>query len=53
VTFGLHTGQLWRHRPDRSGRPVRSSHPAGVVEVRIGSSSQHLPLAGRFEIVGL
>jgi beta-glucosidase len=25
---------------------------AGVVEVQVGSSSQHLPLAGRFEIVG-
>jgi hypothetical protein len=24
----------------------------GVVEVRVGGSSQHLPLAGRFEIVG-
>jgi beta-glucosidase len=46
VTFSLHTGQLGY--PDAALRTA--VHP-GVVEVRVGSSSQHLPLAGRFEIV--
>jgi len=45
VTFELDTGRLGY--PDES-LPT-AVHP-GVVEVRVGGSSQHLPLAGRFEI---
>jgi beta-glucosidase len=48
VTFSLHTGRLGAH--DEAGR--YTVHP-GVVEVRVGGSSQHQPLAGRFEILGL
>jgi len=46
VTFNLQPRQLGYH----DGAPHTAAH-TGVVEVRVGSSSQHLPLAGRFEIV--
>jgi beta-glucosidase len=48
VTFRLHTHQLGYYGQDLH----YAVHP-GVVEVQIGSSSQNLPLAGRFEIVGM
>jgi beta-glucosidase len=46
VTFDLDTGRLGY--PDGA---LRDAAHRGIVEVRVGSSSQHLPLAGRFEIV--
>lgn len=47
VVFGLHTRQLGYY--DEALR--YAVHP-GRVEVRVGSSSQNLPLAGQFRIVG-
>jgi beta-glucosidase len=47
VTFMLHTHQLGYY----DGEGHYAVHP-GVVEVLIGTSSQNLPLDGRFEIVG-
>jgi beta-glucosidase len=47
VTFILHTHQLGYY--DEAMH--YAIHP-GAVEVLVGSSSQHLPLAGRFEIAG-
>jgi len=46
VTFCLHMGQLSRYDAQR-GCAVHQ----GVVEVRVGGSSQNLPLTDRFEIV--
>jgi len=47
VTFTLHTHQLGYY--DESMR--YAVHP-GTIELLVGSSSQQLPLSGRFEIVG-
>ncbi len=47
VTFGLHTHQLGYY--DQALR--YAVHP-GLVEVLVGHSSQDLPLAGRFKILG-
>ena len=47
VTFRLHTHQLGYY--DES---LRYAVPPGPVEVLVGRSSEGLPLAGRFEIVG-
>jgi len=46
VTFTLHTAQLGYYDGDMH----YAVHP-GTVEVLVGSSSQHLPLSGRFKIV--
>ena len=47
MTFALHTHQLGYY--DEAMQ--YAVHP-GAVEVLVGNASDHLPLAGRFEIVG-
>ncbi len=47
VTFDLHTHQLGYY----DETPHYAVHP-GMVKVQVGSSSQNLPLAGQFKIVG-
>jgi len=47
VTFILHTNQFGIY--DETMEYVIQP---GTIEVMVGNSSQHLPLSGRFEIVG-
>jgi beta-glucosidase len=47
VTFTLHSHQLGYHDDE-----MHYAVQPGEVEVRVGRSSQDLPLAGRFEIAG-
>ena len=47
VSFGLHTHQLGYYDEELQ----YAVHP-GMVEVQVGTSSQNLPLAGQFKIVG-